>query len=90
MCRGFSLGAAMRFHLIWNWKEAWRWMSIRLIALAASLQITLMAFPQELQQYVPGWLMQGLAIACLAGAALGRVTTSTPEKPNVQLHPDAL
>lgn len=74
----------MHFHLIWNWRDAWRWMSVRLIAAAASLQIVLLAFPQQLQQYVPGWIMQGAAIACLAGALLGRVTTSTPpEKSNV-------
>ena len=73
----------MQFHLIWNWRDAWRWMSVRLIALAASLQIVLLAFPEQLAQYLPPWLLQGGAIACLAGALLGRVTTSTPEKPNV-------
>jgi hypothetical protein len=84
MVPGFLLGETMRFHLIWNWRDAWRWMSIRLIAAAAGLQLTLLAFPAQLQQYVPGWLMQAAAIACLAGAALGRVTTSTPpEKTDV-------
>lgn len=68
-------------HLIVNWKDAWRWMSIRMIALAAGLQLTLLAFPAQLSQYLPPWLLQATAIACLAGAALGRVTQRT--KPDV-------
>jgi hypothetical protein len=71
-------------HLIADWKTAWRWMSIRLIAVAAALQLTLIAFPQQLNQYLPAWLLQATAIICLAGAALGRITTSEPpEKTNV-------
>lgn len=57
---------------------------MRLIAAAASLQLTLLAFPTQLSQYLPPWMLQGAAIACLAGAAMGRITDSKPsEKPDV-------
>lgn len=70
--------------LIWNWKDAWRWMSVRLIAASAGLQVSLLAFPQQLSQYIPQWILQTLAVACLVGAVLGRVTTSEP--PHVDPH----
>jgi hypothetical protein len=69
----------MQFRLIPDWKHAWRWSSVRLVGVAAGMQITLMAFPQQLQANLPPWLLQGASILCLVGAALGRITTTEPQ-----------
>lgn len=64
--------------LIWNWKSAYKWASMQFIALGATLQLALMAFPSEMREYLPDWLTHSLAIGCLAAAAYGRVTTRDP------------
>lgn len=70
---------SLKLRFIDDWKQAWRWSSVRLIALSAALQTALLAFP--LKDYVPLWIVQGLATAILAVtllAAAGRVTTTEP------------
>lgn len=67
--------------LIDDWDQAWRWSSVRLIAISGALQAALLAFP--LKDYVPTWIIQGVATATLfitLAAAAGRVTKM--EKPH--------
>lgn len=61
--------------LISDWHQAWRWASIRLIAASAAIQLVIISFPAELTAFIPAWLMQTMAIGCLVGAILGRITT---------------
>lgn len=71
-----------QFRLIDNAKDAWRWSSVRLVAIAAVIQTVVLAFP--LKDYVPGWIISTLATASLIitlMAGIGRITTT--EKPNV-------
>lgn len=73
-----------RIWLIEDWHQAWRWGSIRLIAVSAALQTALLAFP--LKDYVPGWIIQDVSTATLGitlAAAAGRVlTTEPPNEPH--------
>lgn len=68
----------MQLRLIPDWRRAWKWSSVRFVAVAAGLQLTLLAFPQQLQAALPEWVVQGTALLCLVGAALGRITTTEP------------
>lgn len=69
----------LRLRLIDDWKRAWRWSSVRLLAIAVAVQTTLLAFP--LKDYVPQWIISTLATAALLitlAAGLGRITTTEP------------
>lgn len=82
-CPGFLLLGTMQLHLIPDWQHAWRWSSVRLIALGATVQTALLAFPGELQTYLPpGTLKYGslFALGCMILAGAGRVTTTEPPK----------
>lgn len=69
----------LRARLVWNWKDAYKWMSIQFIALGAGFQLSLLAFPDTIRGYLPDPITHGLAIFCLAAAAYGRVTTQPPK-----------
>lgn len=73
----------MQLRLIPDWKQAWRWSSVRFLAIGGVMQGSLLAFPAQLQQYLPPWLLSGLAefaLFCVIAGGVGRITTT--EKPN--------
>lgn len=73
----------MHLHLLPDWHQAWRWSSVRFLALGAATQGALLTAPARVTDYVPGWLMSGLAsfsLVCIMLAGLGRITTT--EKPD--------
>jgi hypothetical protein len=79
----------MKLRLIDNWHRAWRWSSIRFLALGGVTQAALLTTPATVLQYVPQWALQGLAVfslACVLAAGLGRITTTT-EKSSCPLSP---
>lgn len=65
--------------LIWNWKSAYKWASIQFIALGASYQLAIVAFPDTMKADLPPWLIKYGAIFCLMAAGYGRITTRTPD-----------
>ena len=78
----------LRVSLIDNWAHAWRWSSMRALAVGGVTQTALMAAPQRLLDYAPGWMLQGLSVfslGCILAAGIGRVTVV--EKPACPLSP---
>lgn len=84
----------LRLRLINDWHQAWRWSSIRLMAVSGVLQAVLLAFPEKMAQYVPYWVMSTLAttsLAILLLAGFARITkvenlnVPEPPAPPVQL-----
>lgn len=77
--------------LIPEWRQAWRWSSVRLLGLAAVVQTALLAFPAQLAAYVPQPVLAGLATFALVStvmAGFGRITTAQlPETPHVVCEP---
>lgn len=66
-----------RLKLIEDWQSAWRWSSIRFLATGGVIQGSLLAFPAQLQQYLPPWLLSGLAefaLFCVIAGGVGRIT----------------
>jgi hypothetical protein len=57
--------------LVPNWRNAWKWFSVQLVALAGTTQLAVLAFPSELKQYLPDWLTHALALVLLTAAVLG-------------------
>lgn len=73
-----------RLRLIYDWKQAWRWSSMRFLAVGGVIQGSLLAFPAQLQQYLPPWLLSGLAefaLFCVIAGGVSRITFM--EKTNV-------
>lgn len=59
--------------LIADWHQAWRWLSVQFIAVAAALQASLLLFPDVIRAYIPDNWMHVIAISLLAAAVLGRL-----------------
>lgn len=69
----------MTLHLIPDWKQAWKWSSVRFLAVGGVVQGSLLAFPVQLTQYLPPWLLSGasmFALACVVLGGIGRITTT--------------
>jgi hypothetical protein len=66
--------------------EAWRWGSIRFLALGGVCQTVVVTCPAQVAQHVPEWAWQALSmfsVFCMIAAGVARVTTSQ-EKRDVQ------
>lgn len=59
--------------LVTEWRSAWKWLSVQFVAAAGTVQLSVLAFPETIRQYLPDWLTHALAVALLAGAVLGRL-----------------
>ena len=57
--------------------EAWKWGSMRFLALGGACELAVKTTPDKVAQYAPSWLMSSLstvAIVCLVLAGVSRVT----------------
>lgn len=68
----------LRLRLIDDWRNGWKFSSNRLIAVGIAVQVSLLAFPDKLLQYVPPSVLAALTVFALACAILGRLTTMEP------------
>jgi hypothetical protein len=59
--------------LVRGWKSAWKWLSVQFVAAAGTVQLSVLAFPETIRQYLPDWLTHVLAVVLLAGDVLGRL-----------------
>lgn len=64
--------------LVSNWRKAWRWLSMQLLALAAAAQLAWETLPPDALAVIPpdwrGYITLGLVLA----AMLGRVVDQGP------------
>lgn len=71
----------LKLRLIDDWRKAWKFSSMRCIALGAACQGAVVATPYQVAQYVPHWVWSSLSVFslfCLIAAGVGRVTTTEP------------
>ena len=76
----------MKLRLIEDWHHAYRWSSMRFLALGGACQFTLATAPDRVLDYVPYWATQALSVfslGCILAAGIGRITTT--EKPQCPL-----
>lgn len=66
--------------LVPNWKSAWKWFSMQMIALAGAVQIAVLAFPAEIKAWLPDSVTHWTAAGLLGAAVLGRLVDQS--KPN--------
>lgn len=57
--------------LVPNWKQAWRWHSVQILAVLTALPAVWMQLPADLKAYVPEaaqpWILTVIAFAALVG-----------------------
>ena len=74
----------MALHLIEDWHKAYKFSSIRFMAIGAAAQTTVLTADRTgLSSHIPAWCLTGLsmlALACIFLGAAGRITTT--EKPD--------
>ena len=56
-----------------DWRQSWRWFSMRAMAVALALQTTWLQLPDDLRASVPVWLPPGLTSVLLVLGMLGRL-----------------
>lgn len=65
---------------------AWKYGSIRFMALGAVCQTTVIACPPQIAQYIPPWIFQALSefsLFCIFAAGVSRITVAK-DQPDVQ------
>lgn len=70
-----------RLRLIDDAQHAWKWSSMRFLALGGVTQMALVSTPDAVKEHVPEPVLQALAVfslACIVLAGVGRVTRVTP------------
>lgn len=73
----------LRLRLIDGWHHAWKFSSIRFLALGAACQTAVITTPPQIAAHIDEHVWQGLSyfsLACIVLAGAGRITTT--EKPN--------
>lgn len=73
----------VRLRLIDDAHKAWRFSSLRCLAIGGACQAAVICTPDKVAQYAPSWLMSGLstaAVICTVLAGIGRMTTIEPKR----------
>lgn len=59
--------------LVDNWKEAWRWMSVNCMVIAASIQGAWVYIPEDMRDSIPPWIVSAITIGLLILGIIGRL-----------------
>lgn len=65
--------------LVPGWKKAYRWLSMNMMAMAASLQVTWMTLPEDMRMAVPSEVIGTATTVLLVMGMIGRLVNQ-PEK----------
>lgn len=71
------------FRFVDDWRSAWRWFSVQLVALAATVQLSVLAFPAEMREWLGDEITHWLAVGLLIAAILGRLIDQKKPETNV-------
>jgi hypothetical protein len=64
-----------------DWRQAWRWFSVRAMVLAIAIQTAWELAPLDLKTKIPPEWMPYITILVLTAGILGRLVNQSPEKP---------
>lgn len=74
----------LKLRLVDDYRKAWRFSSIRCLAVAGSCQAAVVASDRlGYSQHIPGWVLSTLSTFALLGtiaAGVGRITTTDPKE----------
>lgn len=60
-------------HMVDDWKQAWKWISINCMALAAVIQTTWLSLPDDLREMAPKNIVHWITITLLVLGIAGRL-----------------
>jgi len=69
----------MKFNLVDDWRDAWKWISLNCMVAAGAIQGAWLYIPDDLKQSLPPHLVSGITVALLALGVAGRLKKQ--EKP---------
>lgn len=71
--------AAVEAKLVWDWRQAWKWLSVQLMSAALAVQgyselvkIGWASYPDDLKSALPGWVSPTVSLLLL-GALFARI-----------------
>lgn len=68
----------MKFHLVENWQNAWKWFSVQCMAAALIIQPAWDAIPQNMKDSLPAGSLKYITYTLLAAGIIGRMKRQTP------------
>ncbi len=63
----------MKFKLVDNWQNAWRWFSMNAMLIAASIQGTWLQVPEDMKSQIPSNIVNYLTLSLLVFGIIGRL-----------------
>lgn len=63
----------MKINLVDDWRNAWKWISVRSMVVAAAIQGTWIFIPEDMRDAIPHGIVSGLTIGLLALGIAGRL-----------------
>lgn len=66
--------------LIKDWKDAWRWMSVRCMVLSSTVVVAWEGMPADLKASLPQNLMSVICVVLMIFGIVGRITLPDPKK----------
>jgi hypothetical protein len=67
--------------LVENWRDCWKWFSVRALAAIGLLPAVWMMLPEDLRAYVPATWLPWIAAAVALGGLVGRMVDQTKAQP---------
>lgn len=64
-------------HLVYNWRDAWRWFSIQAFALIALIPLVWMGLPDDVKEMVPDSWEKWIVIVMAVAGGVGRLIDQT-------------
>ena len=68
-----------RLELVDDAKQAWRWLSVQSMVVAAAIQGAWLFVPDDLKASIPPDVVQGVTLALLAFGVAGRLVKQEPK-----------
>lgn len=65
--------------LVDNAKQAWRWLSVQAMIVAAAIQASWLFIPEDMKASIPPNVVQGVTLALLALGVAGRLVKQEPK-----------
>lgn len=69
----------LKIKLVPGWQSAWKWISMQLIALAGTVQLSVLAFPDTMKTWLTDKETHYIALFLLVAAVLGRLVAQPPK-----------
>jgi hypothetical protein len=71
----------MKFELVEDWRNAWRWLSVNCMVLAGAIQGSWLFVPEDMKASIPPHITSGVTVILLVIGVAGRLKKQAPCEP---------